>query len=155
MILAIITLVILLSLIGNKIYPALKETYCAIIRGMRMILPLPTELKTDVPNFCKKETQDAMKVVELETQDPEKIAFNVAAYIAACWEITGKVKIGQDKLCYELIIKKINAPVTESMVRRYLSENQQNVPLMWSQDIEKPKSIAIKYNSQEDKIEVL
>lgn len=156
MILALITLVLLISLIGDKIYSAMKDVYCSILKGVRLVLPLPAHLKTDVPEFCKKETATSIKVVELETQNAERIAFNIAAYIAACWELTGKAEVGEDRLCYEIIIKKVDGEVTADDVSRVLADNGQNIPFIWRCDtIDRATTIAIKYNSAENKIEVI
>jgi len=150
MILAIVTIIVIISLIGDKIYPAMKKIYCDILRGIRVIFPLPNQLKADVPSFCEKEEDTKIESIEIETRDADRIAFNIAAYITACWEKTGKIDMGQETICYELVIKDINGEITEDTIGNYVS-----VPFTMQDSITRPTTIAIKYNPEQKIIEVI
>jgi len=149
MILALITIIVIISLIGNRIYPTMKDAYCKILSGIRGILPLPSTLKTDVPEFCKKDIDQRIETVYIESSNPERIAFNLAAYIEACWEKTGNLGVGENQLCYEVVIKEINGEVDRDLIAKYTQK-----PFEFSKVINKPTSIAIIYNSADKKIEV-
>ncbi len=152
-ILAVASLVVILSLLGNKIYPSVKNAYCNILFGIKSFLPLPTNMKTDIPMFCQKQ-EDQIKIIteEIKSSDPESIAFQIAAYSKACWEKTANVYY-ENVVCYELTIKRISDQVTEEMVKNYLGKDSDI--LSWHVDIiDRPKSIGIVYNAQENKIEV-
>jgi len=150
MILALVTIIVVISLIGDKIYPSMKKAYCSILKGVRVVFPLPSQLKTDVPSFCAEEEDRRIESVEIVSKDPERIAFNLAAYITACWERTGKMNVGQDVLCYEVIIKDVNGVVDEDMIKSHT-----NVRLKMENVIDKSTTVAIKYNSQQKIIEVI
>jgi hypothetical protein len=153
MILAIISLIVILSLVWNKIYPSVKDVYCKILIGSRLLLPLPSNMKTDLPTFCRRDSYDVnIETFELLTGNPERIAFDIAAYSKACWEKTSNIA-RENVICYEIILKRVDGEVNEEMVKNALGSDQ--YILMWSADlITKPKSIAIIYNSNENKIEV-
>jgi hypothetical protein len=150
MILVLVTIIVVISLISDKIYPSMKKAYCSILKGIRAVFPLPSQLKTDVPSFCAEEENRRIESVEIESRDADRIAFNVAAYITACWEKTGKMDVGQEILCYELVIKDVNGVVDESKLKSYT-----NVPFRMANSIDRPMSIAIKYNPQQKIIEVV
>jgi hypothetical protein len=150
MILAIVTIIVIISLIGDRIYPSMKRAYCDILKGVRAIFPLPNQLKTDAPSFCMEEEMTKIETIEIETKNPERIAFNMAAYITACWEKTGKIDIGQETICYELVVKGINGEVNEDLIRSYAS-----VPFVMQSSIDRPTSVAIKYNPEQKIIEVV
>ncbi|MEM5776905.1 MAG: hypothetical protein QXJ06_00460 [Candidatus Aenigmatarchaeota archaeon] len=150
MILALVTIIVIISLIGNKIYPSMKDAYCSILSGVRAIIPLPNNLKTDMPSFCKKDFSQKIETVYIETRSAEKIAFNIAAYIEACWEKTGKLDVGDNMICYEIVIKEIDGEVDETMIRKYTQK-----PFLFQKNINKPSSIAILYNSEDKIIEVV
>jgi hypothetical protein len=151
MILALVTIIVVISLISDKVYPSMKKAYCSILKGIRTVFPLPSQLKTDVPSFCAEEEDNRrIESVEIDSRDPDRIAFNVAAYITACWEKTGKMDVGQETLCYELVIKDVTGIVDESRLKSYT-----NVPFRMANSIDRPMSIAIKYNPQQKIIEVV
>ncbi|MBU5688678.1 MAG: hypothetical protein KQA41_00405 [Candidatus Aenigmarchaeota archaeon] len=151
-ILALISLIVVLSLIGNKIYPSLQDAYCKILIGVKSVLPLPTHMKTDLPMFCNKEdNENKILTEEIYTGDPDRIAFAIASYILACWEKASK--IDDNILCYEIVLKNLDGIVTEDMIKEKLGDYSSI--LKWNVgDIQQPKSIGIFYNAEEKIIEV-
>lgn len=153
-ILAIVTIAVILGLLGNKIYPSVKGSYCSIFLGLRNLLPLPSSMKSDVPAYCQKDTTVYIETVELESTNPDRIALNIASYSLACWEKTGKLNLGQNKICYELVIKSVDGEVNEAMVKAILSKDAEI--LTWKAGIiTSSKSIGISYNSATKSIEVI
>ncbi|MEM5799557.1 MAG: hypothetical protein QXZ43_02745 [Candidatus Aenigmatarchaeota archaeon] len=149
-ILALVTIIVVISIIGNKIYPSMKDVYCNILNGIRTILPLPSSLKTDTPTFCKKEISQKIETIYIDTRSADKIAFNIAAYIEACWEKTGKFDVGDDIICYELVIKETDEEVKEDMIKKHTEIN-----FLLKKSIDRPTSLAIIYNSKDKIIEVV
>ncbi|MEM4368325.1 MAG: hypothetical protein QXO21_04895, partial [Candidatus Anstonellales archaeon] len=119
-ILAIISIMVILLLLGNKIYPSIQDTYCKILIGVKSILPLPEHMKTDSPMFCIKEEKKQVTTKEIYSGDPDRIAFEIASYVLACWEEASKVN--ENTLCYEIILKSLNGTITENMVRDKLKD---------------------------------
>lgn len=153
-ILAIVTIAFILGLLSNKIYPSMKRAFCSIFLGIRGLLPLPSTMKTDTPVYCQNNEIIYIETIEINSKDPDRIAFNIASYTLACWEKTGKLNLGQNQICYELVIKNIEGEVNEGMVRSILSNNA-NI-LVWKAGIiNSPKSIGISYNSNNKLIEVI
>lgn len=152
-ILAIVTITLILGLLSNKIYPSAKSAYCSVFLGLRNLLPLPSSMKTDVPIYCKRDTTVYIETVEIESTNPDRIALNIASYALACWEKTGKLNLGQNKICYELVIKGVDGEVNESMVRSILS-NDAGILSWKAGTITAAKSIGISYNSTTKLIEV-
>jgi len=154
-ILAIATIALIVGLIGNKIYPSMKNTFCNIYQGVRGILPLPSAWKPDVPLYCQKEREVYLETIEIASTNPDRVAFEIAAYCLACWEKTAKVNLGQSVVCYELVIGSVSGEVTQDMVIGKIEESGQTIDLSWKVGIiNGPKSIGISYNSNERKIEV-
>ncbi|MBU5690178.1 MAG: hypothetical protein QXM68_03490 [Candidatus Aenigmatarchaeota archaeon] len=153
MILSLVVLIVILSLIGNKIYPAAKEGYCKFVIGIRSVLPLPTHMKTDIPTICQKTERIYPETIEILSGDPLRISFNIAAYSQACWERTSNQNYNKDVLCYELVLRRVDSAVTYQMVQNYLGTNS-NILLTFN-DITAPRSIGIIYNHQQNKIQVI
>lgn len=154
MLLAVATIIIILTLIGDKIFPSIKGIYCSISQGVRSVLPLPSAMKTDVPSYCQQKDKPVyIETIDLKTRQPDSIAFNIASYSLACWEKTGKLNVGRNTICYELIVKGIDGEVTKDMVKSALSPDDKI--LAWKLDkINGPMSIGIAYNSTSKMIEV-
>lgn len=155
MILAIVAISLLIMLVGIRISPALRKAYCSSIRGISSILPLPQHLKPSQPVYCETNAVKLEKI-KLNTNIPEEISFKIASYVAACWEKTGVANIGRDQICYEIDITGVNGEVSESSVKTLLErQNYQNMLTWKTGSISSPKSIAIMYDGDSKKIEVV
>lgn len=151
-IIAFVTIVLILGLIGMKISPALKNAFCSVMRGITGVLPLPDYMRPSLPAYCEG-GNGGIKVVTIESKYPDRIALEIASHTLACWERTGKINLGQDKLCYELVLKEVGGEVNEDMVSDILK--QQSTIMDWKAGvISSEKSIGISYNSESNKIEV-
>jgi hypothetical protein len=154
-ILAIVTIVLIIALISNRISPAIRKAYCSVIRGLRAFLPLPSHMKPDMPIYCESTGSVSPKTIEVEATIPDRIAFQIASYVLACWEQTGKFNMGQNNICYELIIGRVDGEVNKDMVNQTLVEEGYPNLLEWKLDkIIVAKSIGVSYNSTSKKIEV-
>lgn len=156
MILAIVAISLLIMLIGIRVSPTLRKAYCSSIQGINSVLPLPSNLKPSLPIYCASDVSIISETIELNTNIPEKISFEIASHVAACWQKTGAANFARSQLCYEIIIYGVNGMVTENSVRSILEkENYQDILLWKVGDISSAKSIAIMYNPGVKKIEVV
>ncbi len=156
MILAIVAISLLIALIGTRIKPALSKAYCSVFQGVTSILPLPSHLRPSLPVYCSSEISVNLETIELNTNIPEKISFEIATHVAACWQKTGAANFGRNQLCYEMIISGVNGEVLESSVKTLLDNQGYSNILLWKTGvISGPKSIAIRYNADAKKIEVI
>jgi hypothetical protein len=156
-VIALVTIVLVLTLVGTKISPSVKNAYCSFIRGLREFLPLPSHMKLPLPSYCEVEGTVYIETKTIESRNPDNIEFLIASYVLACWEKTGKLDVGQNTLCYELILNGANQPgVTQNGVDQKLSNEGYSSIMTWK--IESPltesKSIGISYNSTSKRIEV-
>lgn len=152
-IIAIFSIVVLISFVGINVPQALQKGYCSLFQGIFGFLPLPESLKPSQPTFCKHQAQQ--QIVYIEAEMPDKISFEVAAYVIACWERTGKINIGQNSYCYEAVIKRIVGTVNETTVKQQIPENYKDILNWQAGEITSPKSIGIYYNSTERRIWVV
>jgi hypothetical protein len=150
---AIVSIMVLISFVGINIPQALKQGYCSLAQGFLGFLPLPESLKPSLPTFCKQ--QAVQQTVYIEAELPERISFEIAAYTIACWEKTGKINLGQNSYCYEVVIKRISGIVNESTVKDQMPDNYKNILNWQAGEISSPKSIGIYYNSTEKLIWVI
>jgi hypothetical protein len=150
---AIVSIMVLISFVGVNIPQALKQGYCSLVQGFLGFLPLPESLKPSLPAFCKQ--QALQQTVYIETELPERISFEIAAYVIACWEKTGRINLGQNSYCYEVVIKRISGTVNETTVKEQIPENYKDILNWQAGDITTPKSIGIYYNATEKLIWVV
>jgi hypothetical protein len=150
---AIVSIMVLISFVGINIPQALKQGYCSLAQGLLGFLPLPESLKPSLPAFCKQ--QAVQQTVYIEAELPERISFEIAAYTIACWEKTGKINLGQNSYCYEVVIKRISGIVNESTVKDQMPDNYKNILNWQAGEISSPKTIGIYYNSTEKLIWVV
>ncbi len=155
LILAMITIVLILIIINSKISPSMKNIFCSVFQGLRSILPLPTDLKPEIPLYCQKDVPVYIETTEIESRDPDRIAFTIASYIIACWEKTGKINVGQNQICYEVTVRGVNGEVDDTMVKNSISSSNVNPDILtWKLGkINKSKTIGIAYNSTSKTIE--
>ncbi|MEM5829287.1 MAG: hypothetical protein QW040_00435 [Candidatus Aenigmatarchaeota archaeon] len=142
---AIVSITVLISFVGSNIPNALKESYCSIVQGLIGFLPLSATFRPSLPPFCRQ--SPTQNLVYIESSNPEKISFDIASYVMACWEITGKINVGQNINCYELVIKRIEGSVNESSVKSQLPRDYKQIMEWKANEITTPKSIGIFYNS--------
>ena len=157
---ALATIVLIFMLIGTKITPAIKNAYCNFVRGIRLILPLPTYMRPPLPTYCEKNATIYVKTILIDSDQPDTIEFLIASYVTSCWEQTGKLDVGQNVLCYELVLK--NKPTgnveREKVEEKIVSGWPEYSDIMdWKTDdpINQIKSIGITYDSTNKKIEVV
>jgi len=67
---AIVSIMVLISFVGINIPQALKQGYCSLAQGFLGFLPLPESLKPSLPAFCKQ--QAVQQTVYIEAELPEK-----------------------------------------------------------------------------------
>ena len=154
-IIALVTIIIILTLIGTKLSPSIRNAYCSFVRGLRGLLPIPSYMKPPLPSYCQME-QITFKTEIIESNKASYVRDHLAAYIIACWETTGKLNVGQDKICYEVVLRNnLDMPLTENDIVSVLAQEGYENIMTWNRDniIEKG-SIAISYNSTSKKIEV-
>jgi len=154
---ALATIVLIFSLIGTKITPAIRNAYCSFVRGIRLIMPLPSYMRPPLPTYCEKNVTVYLETKFIESDDPGRIEFLIASYVIACWERTGKLEVGQNILCYEIVMKNPpRGPVSSGNVATYVDDVYQNI-MNWRTDdpINQAKSIGITYDSTNKEIEVV
>jgi hypothetical protein len=151
-IITIVSVMLLISFVGGQLPPALKKGYCSTLKGLVGLLPLPESMKPSLPSYCSG--NGGTPVVIIETGNPDKIAYEIAARALACWEQTGKIGSGQDRNCYEIVLKRVEGEVTEEMVVSYM-KNYENIIDWKIGSISEPKSVGIYYNAEEKKIGVV
>lgn len=151
---AIVSITILISFTSVNIPQALKEGYCSMVQGFIGFLPLPESYKPSLPTYCKP-SSTFQQVVYIESSNPERISFEIASYVMACWEKTGRLNIGQNTNCYELVIKKIEGAVNEASVKSQLPEKYKNLMNWQAGEVMTPKSIGIFYDATQKLIVVV
>jgi hypothetical protein len=154
---ALTTIILIFSLVGTKITPAIKNAYCNFVRGIRSILPLPSYMKSPLPTYCERNATIYLETKLIETDDPDRIEFLIASYVIACWEKTGKLDVGQNTLCYELVMKRKPTGNVERVDVENLVNNEYQDIMSWKTDdvINQAKSIGITYESTNKTIEVV
>jgi hypothetical protein len=143
----------LISFVGLNIPQALQQGYCSLAQGFIGFLPLPESLKPSLPSFCKK--QPAQQTAYIEAELPDRISFEIAAYTIACWEKTGKINLGQNYYCYEVVIKRIKGIVNETTVKEQIPNDYKDILNWQAGEISSPKSIGIYFNATEKLIWVV
>ncbi len=152
-IIAVFVVVMLIIFIGSNFSPALRSAYCSLLIGLRGFLPLPESLKPGLPTYCKEDVYP--QTYYIESDQPDKIAYEVASYILACWEVTGRVDLKANRTCSEVVIKRIQGVVDKSLVMSKLPENYRNI-FDWKADIiDRPKSLGILYEYPSKKVVVV
>jgi hypothetical protein len=151
---AIVSIILLISFVGGNLPSSLKQGYCFIVQGLGGFLPLPEHMKPSLPSFCSI-GRTFQEIIIIEAEDPDKVSYEIASHTLACWEITGKIKKGQNTNCFELVLKRLNKEVTREMVIEKLPEDYRN-RIDWQIDsINTPKSIGIYYDADNQLIVVV
>lgn len=148
-IIAFVTIILIIGLIGTKISPAIRNFYCSFLRGLSGILPLPEHMKPSLPSYCRSVIVNFETVI-IEKINPKEIEFQIAAYCLACWESKGRPN-------YELVLKRTPlGEVTEDGVMEELAEVN-FYDIIWKTDekITSMRSISISYNPDSKQIEVV
>ena len=151
---AIVSIVVLISFIGGNMPQALKSGYCSMIRGLIGLLPLPESLKPSLPLYCEPFSV-VQQMYYTESSNPDRISFDIAAYVMACWEKTGSINMGQDTNCYEIVIKRIDGIVNGDIIKSQLPEKYKGILGWQAGDVATPKSIGIFYNATQKLIVVI
>ena len=158
-VIALATIIFIFMIVEDKIAPAVKSAYCHFVRGINLILPLPSYMRPPLPTYCEKNNTIYIQTEVIETTDPSRIEFLIASHVIACWEKTGRLDVGQNTLCYELVLKKDpDSPgVLKNKVNGTLVGENYPSLMNWKTDdiISNKKSIGISYNSTSKKIEVV
>jgi hypothetical protein len=153
-VIAIVSIILLILFIGVNVSPAIKKGYCDMFRGFSGLLPLSENMKPSLPSFCA-EPVGYQQVVTIESGDPDRIAYEIAAHSLACWKITGEINVGQNTNCFELILKRIYGDVTKEKVIANLPEDYRNSIDWQAGAIKTTKSIGIYYNATSKLIVVI
>jgi hypothetical protein len=149
-IIAIFTVTLLIIFIGSNISPALKNAYCSLVIALRGFLPLPESLRPGLPAYCKKEVYP--NTYYIESNEPDRIAYEIASHILACWTITGKVELKANRTCSEVVVKRIEGIVDSNLVKSKLPENYQDIFEWRSSVIDRPMSLGIFYEYPSKKV---
>ena len=158
LIIAFVTIILIITLIGTKISPAVRKFYCSFSRGLIGILPLPEHMKPPLPSYCRLNGNGQFQVVIIENRDSEDIEFKIAAYCLACWETTERLNKGEDTICYELVLKRNPSDaISKDKINQTLVDEGYPRILDWRTDdtINSKRSIGIIYNADSKKIEVV
>jgi hypothetical protein len=145
-IIAIVSIILLIIFVGVNLSPAIKKGYCDFLRGFAGLLPLPEHMKPSLPPFCAG-AEVYQQVIYIETNDPNRIAYEIAAHSLACWKATGEVNVGQNINCYELVLKRISGSVESTDVIGNLPAGYENIIDWQAGSITTPKSIGIYYDA--------
>lgn len=145
-VLAVVSIIILILFIGTNVSPTVKKSYCDFLRGFGGLLPLPEYAKPSLPSYCTAAAKYT-QVIVIETENSDKIAYEIAAHSLACWKTTGEMNVGQNSNCYELILKGVSDQVTKEKVIANLDEDYKGKIDWQAGIITTPKSIGIYYNS--------
>ncbi len=150
---AVVSISALIIYVGLQLSPTVRKAYCSFIVGLNSFLPLPESFRPSIPKFC--ENLPGVQTEIIETGDVNFISEKIAAYTLACWYTTGKVNLKNDKICYEIILKRVDGIITSENVTNYLPQEYKNIISWKIGDIKQPKSVGIFYNSTSRKIEVV
>lgn len=150
---AIVAISLLITYIGLQLSPSLRKVYCNFLLGLNSFLPLPSSLKPSLPEFC--EISHTFQTITIESEDVNYISRKIAEYSLACWSTTAKVELEIDKLCYEIVLKRLSGKVTKDSVTSQLPPDYRDIIDWKAGDIEMPKSIGIYYNATSKLIEVI
>ncbi|MEM2175674.1 MAG: hypothetical protein QXS48_01550 [Candidatus Aenigmatarchaeota archaeon] len=150
---AIVAISLLITYIGLQLSPSLRKVYCDFLFGLNSFLPLPSALKPSLPAFC--ETPQIFPTITIESGDVNYISRKIAEYSLACWSTTAKVELETDKICYEIVLKKLDDKVMKDNVTSQLPPDYRDI-IDWKVGIiEMPKSVGIYYNATSKLIEVI
>ncbi len=142
---AIVSIVLLISFMGFNVPKALREGYCYIARGLLGFLPLPEHAKPSLPHFCKETIYQQLIYIESELAD--RISYEIASYVMACWEKTGRIGMAQNANCFEIVIRRVNGVVNENSVKANLPERYRDLMSWRAGEIDRPKSLGIIYDA--------
>lgn len=151
---AIASIVVLISFLTTNLPEALRQGYCSISRSLLGFLPLPDYLKPNLPSFCKSDYV-LQRVVYIETSNPDRISFEVASYVMACWEQTGRINLNKNVNCYEVVIRRIEGFVDEVSVKSQLPDEYKNLMEWQAGIVDVPKSLGIIYDANKKLVVVI
>jgi hypothetical protein len=146
-VLALVSIFLIIGLVTGRLGPAAKSAYCKFLRGVKSILPMPSHLKTTMPVYCAQDGNSGIESHEIVFREPERVAYELAAYSIACWEKTGKINVGRDTICYEISISNIEGSIDESTLSQVLIDSgYSNFNFQWDAGtIDSPKVLSISY----------
>jgi len=145
-IIAVASIVILISFLTTNFPEALKQAYCSLSRSLLGFLPLPEHLRPSLPTFCKSDYV-LQRVVYIESSNPDRISFEIAAHVIACWEQTGKISLNKNANCYEVVIKRVEGVVDETSVKSQLPNEYKNLMEWQAGFVDREKSLGIFYDA--------
>ncbi len=158
-IIAVAGILILTAFFGTRMKRASQDLFCKLLLGSRWFLPLPENMRPSIPSYCINTSVPKFESVEVRGTDPGVVATKIAAYIAACWERTGRIDLDKDQVCYELYVSELEGSVDKQLILERLSDYNRFDPqknIEWGvTNIKKGMSVAIVYNHKEKKIEVV
>ena len=154
-IITLVTIMFILTLIGTKLSPVIQSKYCSFVGGLRGVLPLPSYMRPPLPSYCKPD-EYTFETATIDSPKSSFVSTQIAAYSIACWERTGKLNVGQNTNCYEIVLtNNLDNTITQDDVLEIVKNEGYEDILVWKADsISKKGSIAITYNSTIKKIEV-
>lgn len=151
---AIVSITVLISFTGINIPQAMKEGYCLMLQGLAGLLPLPESSNPSLPSYCRSSIV-IQQTVYIESPYPDRISFDIASYVMSCWEKTGRINLGQNMDCFEVVIRRIQGTVNGTSVKSQLPEDYKNLLSWQAGEVTAPKSIAIFYNATQKLIVVV
>ena len=151
-VIAIVSITILIAFFSSNLRPALRKGYCSIMLSLLGFLPIPEHLRPSLPPYCKP--IESQKMVVIESSIPQRIAFEIASHVLACWKMTGEIGVTEDTYCYELVIRRLDGSVSKDDVMAELPSEYKDIVLWSAGTISTPKSLGIYYNQSEGKVVV-
>ena len=115
LIVAMGSLVVLLSLFSTGIKPAGEWIYCNVYFKLTSFIT-----HASPPDFCKP--QEKPEVVEIKETDNKAFSRLLLSYIISCWQSAEIKGLYKDHACYELRLKNRVSDVTEKDVSDVLIE---------------------------------
>lgn len=109
LIIAMGSLILLLSLFSTGVKPAGEWIYCNIYFKLTAFFT-----HSSPPDFCKVEKK--AETIEIEERDNKKFSRMLLSYIVSCWKSAEIKGLYKDHPCYELLLKSVVDNVTEKNV---------------------------------------
>lgn len=117
--LAVVSIVILISLTTNIFQPVAYWLYCDIFLKISSFF---SEVNSaSMPSYCKQNVVNGGEVVKINSQDNEMFSRDLLSYIISCWKRAEIEESYSTHTCYELRLQKSVDNVTEANVTRVLA----------------------------------
>lgn len=168
-VLAIVSLVVLISLTTDTFRAAAFRIYCGMyLNVVRFFSGVET---SSLPSYCAPYTNPGIELVKINDQDNKIFSRELLSYIITCWKDAEIKGLYETHTCYELRLLKTVQDVTEGDVTNILIKEDgcksiENSDygcgavdqIVWDvgdNKINNQKIILIEYNHEENAIRVI